>query len=151
LERRYPVLLRRFCLRQGSGGGGARRGGEGVVRELEFRKPLQVSVLSERRALPPGGLHGGLPGARGLNTLLRGARGAGEGAAALARVVNLGGKASFPAAAGDRLVIETPGGGGYGVLGSAPPAAAVAAAEPLPPPARATGSVHLLQELQNTA
>ncbi len=149
MERRYPVLLRRFCLRRGSGGDGARKGGEGVVRELQFRKPLQVSILSERRALPPGGLHGGLPGARGVNTLLRDARGAGEGVAALARVVNLGGKASFPAAAGDRLMVETPGGGGYGAPGS--DRAAQPAAEPLPPPPRATGSVHLLAELQNTA
>ncbi len=137
-------------MRRGSGGDGARKGGEGVVRELQFRKPLQVSVLSERRALPPGGLQGGLPGARGINTLLRDARGAAEGANALARVVNLGGKASFPAASGDRLVVETPGGGGYGAPGSAP-AGAQPAAEPLPPPPRATGSVHLLAELQNTA
>ena len=104
LERRYPVLLRRFSLRQGSGGAGAFRGGLGVVRELEFRRPLVVSILSERRAFRPYGLAGGSPGARGCNTLLR----AGAGP------VSLGGKSSVAVAPRDRLRIETPGGGGYG-------------------------------------
>ena len=143
------MLLRRFCLRSGSGGSGAHPGGEGVVRELQFRKPLQVSVLCERRALPPGGLLGGEPGARGINTLLRAPSSVGGGAGALANMVNLGGKASFPAAAGDMLRIETPGGGGCGAPGSAPQDRAVpsVAAVPLP---RATGSLHLLQETENT-
>ncbi len=59
LERRYPVLLRQFVLRTGSGGAGARRGGEGVVRELEFLRPLSCGILSERRAFAPFGLKGG--------------------------------------------------------------------------------------------
>ena len=57
LEKRYPVVLRRFQLREGSGGAGQFRGGDGVVRELEFMKPLTVSILSERRAFQPYGEH----------------------------------------------------------------------------------------------
>ena len=104
LERRYPVILRRFALRAGSGGAGAFCGGLGVVREIEFRRPLVVSILSERRAFRPYGLAGGLPGAVGRNTLFRVGRGP----------VSLGGKSSVAVAPGDRLRVETPGGGGYG-------------------------------------
>lgn len=155
LERRYPVLLRRFSLRDGSGGAGAFAGGSGVVRELQFRRPLRVSVLSERRALPPSGLAGGDPGARGVNTLLRDPSAAAGDAAALARVVSLGGKASFAAAAGDTLRIETPGGGGYGALGDrdnhlAAAAARASLASGVAHTPRATGSLHALMETQNT-
>ncbi|CAI5977428.1 unnamed protein product [Closterium sp. NIES-64] len=108
LERRYPVLLRRFRLRQGSGGSGERRGGHGVEREVEFLRPATVSMLSERRVLAPNGGVGGGCGARGLN-LLRIAR---DG-----RVVNLGGKASVGVERGDTLLVCTPGGGGWGVGG----------------------------------
>jgi 5-oxoprolinase (ATP-hydrolysing) len=55
LEKRYPVVLRQFKLRDGSGGGGQYRGGDGVLRELEFMRPLMVSILSERRAFQPYG------------------------------------------------------------------------------------------------
>lgn len=58
LERRYPVLLREFSLRRGSGGNGMHRGGDGVIRRLQFRKPLNVSILSERRARAPFGMNG---------------------------------------------------------------------------------------------
>ena len=54
-EKRYPVILRRFCLRSGSGGAGLFRGGEGLIREIEFTQPLTVSILSERRAFEPYG------------------------------------------------------------------------------------------------
>uniref|UniRef100_A0A674GAY9 5-oxoprolinase, ATP-hydrolysing n=1 Tax=Taeniopygia guttata TaxID=59729 RepID=A0A674GAY9_TAEGU len=84
LELRYPVVLRRFELRAGSGGAGRHRGGDGVIRELQFREPTQLSVLSERRATRPYGMAGGLPGAPGLNLLLRR-----DG-----RLINLGGKSS---------------------------------------------------------
>ena len=94
LERYYPVSLRQFQLRRGSGGEGRWRGGEGVVREVEFLRPLQVGVLTERRALAPCGLLGGGDGARGENLWLR----------ADGRVANLGGKASLTMAAGDRCV-----------------------------------------------
>eukprot|EP00752_Nemacystus_decipiens_P005177 g4697.t1 len=107
LERRYPVILNSFGLRRGSGGGGARPGGDGVARSMTFRKPLTVSVLSERRAFRPWGLAGGLPAERGLNSL-RFRHGG--------RTVNLGGKNTVSVSAGDCLTILTPGGGGHGKL-----------------------------------
>ena len=62
LERRYPVRVRSFTIRRGSGGAGARRGGDGVVRRLEFLQPLEVSILSQRRGpYAPYGLAGGSP------------------------------------------------------------------------------------------
>jgi 5-oxoprolinase (ATP-hydrolysing) len=104
LERRYPVLLREFSLRPNSGGQGKNRGGNGVVRELEPLRPLVMSILSERRTLQPYGLAGGGPGARGRNLLCR----------QNGTVVNLGGRCSGTITVGERLRIETPGGGGYG-------------------------------------
>ncbi|KAI8475487.1 MAG: Hydantoinase B/oxoprolinase-domain-containing protein [Monoraphidium minutum] len=107
LERRYPVVLRAFKLRPGSGGAGAWRGGDGVVREIEFLRPLTAGILSERRAVAPFGLAGGGPAAKGVNILVR----------ADGRRVNLGGKATARMGAGDALLILSPGGGGYGVEG----------------------------------
>ncbi len=107
LERRYPVLLRRFSLRSGSGGEGRYRGGDGLVREIEFLAPLDVAILSERRVFAPYGMAGGGPGARGRNTFIR----------ADGRIINLGGKNEISAAPGDVIRIETPGGGGWGRLG----------------------------------
>lgn len=104
LEKRYPVTLRAFHLREGSGGNGRFRGGDGVVRELEFLQPMTVSILSERRAFQPYGLSGGEPGARGVNLLTR----------ADGRVLNLGGKNTVDVAPHEILTIYTPGGGGYG-------------------------------------
>uniref|UniRef100_A0A5G2QF41 5-oxoprolinase, ATP-hydrolysing n=1 Tax=Sus scrofa TaxID=9823 RepID=A0A5G2QF41_PIG len=104
LESRYPVILRRFELRRGSGGRGRFRGGDGVIRELLFREEALLSVLTERRAFQPYGLLGGEPGARGLNLLIRK-----DG-----RTVNLGGKTSVPVYPGDVFCLHTPGGGGYG-------------------------------------
>ncbi len=105
LERRYPVRLRSFSIRHGSHGAGKQRGGDGVVRRLEFLKPLEVSILSQRRGpYPPYGLAGGSPGALGRNTLER-ADGTHEELAA---------RAQFNVSPGDMLIIETPGGGGFG-------------------------------------
>ncbi len=105
LERRYPVRVRRFSIREGSGGIGRFRGGNGVVRELEMLAPLDVSILSERRGpYAPFGLAGGGGGALGRNTWIHS-----DGS-----VENIGGKASFKTKPGDRVVIETPGGGGFG-------------------------------------
>lgn len=103
LENRFPVILREWKLRDGSGGSGKWEGGDGVVRQLEFTRKLTLSLLTERRAFQPYGLHGGQPGQRGLNLLKRGGR-----------AVNIGSKASFEIQKGDILCIETPGGGGYG-------------------------------------
>ncbi|KAJ5925758.1 hypothetical protein N7454_007268 [Penicillium verhagenii] len=107
LERRYPVILRRFSLRDGSGGAGMYPGGEGVIRDLELRLPMSVSILSERRSFAPYGMAGGSDGGRGKNTWITK-----DG-----RHISVGGKNSIRVQAGDRFVIETPGGGGYGVPG----------------------------------
>ncbi|KAL4910884.1 hypothetical protein BDW74DRAFT_184529 [Aspergillus multicolor] len=109
LEQRYPVLLHEFSIRQGSGGGGLNRGGDGCVRDIEFRMPLQVSILSERRVIAPYGMAGGGEGKRGVNLWIR--RDVEDGSV---RTISLGGKATANMNKGDRIVILTPGGGGYG-------------------------------------
>jgi N-methylhydantoinase B len=103
LEHAYPLRVRRYAIRKGSGGAGRFRGGDGVVREIELLEPAAVSLLGERRASAPYGLAGAGAGARGRDRLLRGGR---ERA--------LEDKASFSARAGDVLRVETPGGGGWG-------------------------------------
>ncbi len=104
LEHRYPVLLERFAIRRGSGGAGRWSGGDGVVRQLRFEAPMELSMLSERRTRGPFGLAGGEPGAPGRNTLLR----------ADGRREELPGAFRARVEPGDRLRVETPGGGGYG-------------------------------------
>lgn len=117
LERRYPVLLNRFGLREGSGGQGAFRGGEGVIREFELLEGMQMSILSERRTRQPYGLEGGGPGAMGRNTWVKQMR---EGDGDVidgkqgTRLINIGGKATVWMGKGDKMVIETPGGGAWG-------------------------------------
>ncbi|KAM6494964.1 Hydantoinase B/oxoprolinase [Amanita muscaria] len=117
LERRYPVMIHRFGLRQGSGGIGKWRGGEGVVREIEFLEPMQVSILSERRARQPYGMEGGGPAAMGRNTWIKKLReedGDTEESESNTREINIGGKATVWMGKGDKLLIETPGGGAWG-------------------------------------
>ncbi|KAL2817015.1 putative 5-oxoprolinase [Aspergillus cavernicola] len=109
LERRYPVILHEFSIRHGSGGAGLNRGGDGCVRDIEFRMPLQVSILSERRVIAPYGMAGGEEGKRGLNLWIR--RDPEDGTT---RTISLGGKATANMNAGDRIIVLTPGGGGYG-------------------------------------
>ena len=104
LERRYPVLLHQFALRRDSGGRGLHPGGNGVVRELEPLRPLTMSILSERRTLHPYGMEGGGDAACGRNLLIRKS----------GIQVNIGGRCSTVINTGERLRIETPGGGGYG-------------------------------------
>jgi N-methylhydantoinase B len=104
LEHLFPLRVRRYGLRCGSGGAGAQPGGEGLIREVEFLAPASISLLTERRTTQPYGLHGGAPGAAGRNTLIR----------ADGSEHPLPGKVSLQVAAGDCLRIETPGGGGYG-------------------------------------
>ncbi|KAK8126665.1 hydantoinase B/oxoprolinase [Apiospora kogelbergensis] len=133
-ERRYPVLLRQFSLRAGSGGRGQHRGGDGVVRDIEFLIPVQVSILSERRVYRPYGLAGGEDAQCGLNVWVRRvakadpekdlARQQGhvqeeeddKPAEFEERYINLGAKNSAPMKPGDRIIINTPGGGGWGKL-----------------------------------
>jgi len=105
LENRYPIMVRQFGLRTGSGGVGRFNGGDGLVRELEFLQPLQAAILSERRVFAPYGVEGGDAGSCGVNTLISGS---GE-------PKDLGGKNMVDVRAGDRVRIETPGGGGFGV------------------------------------
>ncbi len=109
LETRFPVRVRRFEIRAGSGGSGIWRGGDGVVRELEFLAPMRAAILSNRRRVPPFGLAGGGDGRPGRNYIVRA-----DGAFEL-----LGSTAEAALEAGDRFVIETPGGGGYGAAPAA--------------------------------
>lgn len=103
-EQRYPVTLHKFGLREDSGGAGFHRGGDGLIREIEFRRPVTVSILSERRVHAPRGLKGGKYGARGANYLVKKDK----------RRIYLGGKNSIEVQPGDTLQILTPGGGGWG-------------------------------------
>ncbi|MCJ1285686.1 hypothetical protein MMC26_005027 [Xylographa opegraphella] len=119
-ERRYPVLLHEFSLRSGSAGKGQHVGGEGVIRDIEFRIPVQVSILSERRVYHPYGLEGGEDAACGMNVWIRKIRKGGRGADAdewEERRINLGGKNTASMQAGERIIVMTPGGGGWGKVG----------------------------------
>ena len=103
LEAYYPLRVTCYAVRRGSGGRGRHRGGDGVVRELEFLAPSQVTLLTERRRIPPYGLAGGGPGAPGRDWLVR-----------AGRARRIAAKANFTVEAGDRLRMATPGGGGFG-------------------------------------
>jgi 5-oxoprolinase (ATP-hydrolysing) len=147
-ERRYPVLLHEFGLRTGSAGQGAHPGGEGVIRDIEFRIPVQVSILSERRVYHPYGLEGGGDAACGLNIWVRkvdkkkidpnsdakkGPEGSGQAAKTTGdvehlaqqereaeveyRYINMGAKNTASMRPGERIIIHTPGGGGWGMAG----------------------------------
>ena len=103
LETAYPVRVRRYSLRHGSGGAGQFRGGDGIIREIEFLTDVRGSILSERRRFQPYGLAGGKPGKAGRNELIL-----------PSRVLKLSSKAVFNAPRGTILRIATPGGGGWG-------------------------------------
>ncbi|MDB5975635.1 MAG: hypothetical protein JWR07_2395, partial [Nevskia sp.] len=107
LEARFPVLLESFAVRHDSGGAGQHRGGDGVVRRLRFREPMNAAILSNRRRVAPHGLAGGLSAQPGRNYVVR----------ANSDVESLPATASVEMQAGDAFVIETPGGGGYGAPG----------------------------------
>lgn len=104
LEFRFPVLLRSFAIRHGSGGRGRWRGGNGTIRRIEFREAMSAAILSGHRKVPPYGMAGGEAGQCGRNLVER----------ADGRVEELGPTASIAMSPGDVFVIETPGGGGYG-------------------------------------
>jgi N-methylhydantoinase B len=99
LEREFPLRVVEYALRRGSGGAGLHRGGDGVIREIEALRALTFSLIAERRRHTPRGASGGGPGARGRDLL--------DGDP-------LPGKATGRLGAGQRLRIETPGGGGFG-------------------------------------
>jgi 5-oxoprolinase (ATP-hydrolysing) len=98
------VLVDGFCIRQGSGGAGRHRGGDGVVRRIKFLKAMRAGILSNHRRIAPFGLNGGSPGKVGVNCLER----------ADGRVEDLGPTASVDVQPGDVFVVKTPGGGGFG-------------------------------------
>ncbi len=105
-EHDYPIRVRRYALRKGSGGSGRYRGGDGVIREIEFQSRAQLTVLSDRRKFAPYGLNGGEQGQVGRNSI-RTAKGA---------IQRLPSKTTMWVNEGDLLSIETPGGGGWGKL-----------------------------------
>ena len=105
LEYAYPFRVRRYRYREGSGGAGRYRGGDGLVREIELLADAQVTLLADRRRFRPYGLHGGSEGTAGRAAVID---------AGSNREVELPGKCSRRAAAGSVLRIETPGGGGWG-------------------------------------
>jgi 5-oxoprolinase (ATP-hydrolysing) len=104
LERRAPVVIRRFAIREGSGGAGRQRGGCGLVREYEFREGVSVSFFGSRRRTAPMGMLGASPGACGAQHAMLDGRTEPLEDSVL----------SLELAAGDRLTVETPGGGGWG-------------------------------------
>ena len=104
LERRYPVRLHQFSIRAGSGGVGRWAGGDGIIRELEFLEPVQATLLSQHRTVAPYGLHGGAPGAVGRQLLIQTDGATEELPGIFTRLMQVG----------ERIRIETPGGGGFG-------------------------------------
>lgn len=122
LEARFPVLLREFSIRRGSGGAGRHVGGSGSVRRIEFRAPLAGALLANHRRIAPFGLQGGADGEVGSAYLTRAAGG----------TQTIGATASFTVEAGDVLTIHTPGGGGFGGADAAPGAPAHNTSDPAP-------------------
>jgi len=103
LEYAYPLRVREYRLRKGSGGAGKHRSGDGVIREIETLVPARMSMLADRRKRGPYGLQGGDDGKPGTNVIVRGGR-----------IKKIAAKGSLELEAGDRIRIETPGGGGWG-------------------------------------
>jgi N-methylhydantoinase B len=107
LEYAYPLRVRRYSLRSGSGGAGTHRGGDGIVREIEVLTDCQVTLLADRRVHGPWGLAAGKPGAPGKTSVIR------SGGA----IEEMPGKFSTQLRKGERIRIESPGGGGWGAAG----------------------------------
>lgn len=108
LETEFPFMITRYGIRRGSGGSGEFRGGDGIVREYLFQAPAKVSIISERRKTAPYGLSGGNTGEPGGNYYFDSAKGI---------EIKLPGKITFDVKMGDRVRVETPGGGGFGPAG----------------------------------
>ncbi len=122
LEYAYPLRVRSYSYRAGSGGEGRYRGGDGIIREIEVTTPARITLLTDRRIFQPYGLAGGTPGAAG-RSLLVSASGTKAGAGTKeGEMKELPGKCSLEANAGDIIRIETPGGGGWGSATSSVPA-----------------------------
>lgn len=112
LEMTYPFRLIEYAIRRGSGGSGRHRGGDGIIRTYEFLAPASVTLLTERRRIPPWGVHGGLPGATANNLLALAADA--EPPEATGKPATLPSKIHLTVDTGDRLTLETPGAGGWG-------------------------------------
>ena len=106
-EHAYPVRIRSYHVRANSGGKGAHFGGDGIRRGYEFLEPAEVTILADRRERGPYGLAGGASGSAGINWLIR-----------AGKRKRIAGRVQFPVQAGDVVEIETPGGGGYGIMKS---------------------------------
>jgi 5-oxoprolinase (ATP-hydrolysing) len=106
LEFRYPVTLEKMGIRKGSGGHGKWKGGDGIIRQLRFEEDVILTILSQHRIEKPYGLNGGATGRPGKQTLIRSS---GE-------EIQIQGIETIEIKKGDRIRIETPGGGGYGEL-----------------------------------
>jgi N-methylhydantoinase B len=104
LEYSYPLRVRQYSLRPGSGGAGRHRGGDGIIREIEVLTEAEVTLLSDRRARGPWGMSGGADGAPGNASVVR----------ADGSVEKLAGKSNVRLDQGERIRVETPGGGGWG-------------------------------------
>ena len=102
LETRFPVILREFSIRALSGGVGEHRGGNGMIREVEFLKPLTVSLLTNRRSKGPYGIQGAQPGKCGINELIK-----------TDSTEELPNVCEIQVQPGDRLRLQTPGGGAW--------------------------------------
>jgi 5-oxoprolinase (ATP-hydrolysing) len=111
LERRFPVRVERFAIRRGSGGRGRWNGGDGIVREITFLEPMSLSILSQHRIVRPYGAAGGEPGQPGRQWIARASGGR----------LDLGPVDGCEVGSGDRLTVETPGGGGWGDPGEPHP------------------------------
>src|SRR5690606_618309 len=107
IEHRYPVRVNRFTIRRNSGGDGRYRGGCGAVREITFLAPMSLSVLTQHRVEAPFGLQGGKPGKTGRQRVVR----------AGGEVIELHSIDGCEVEPGDCLILETPGGGGFGAAG----------------------------------
>jgi 5-oxoprolinase (ATP-hydrolysing) len=142
-EKRYPIILHEYSVRRDSGGKGLHKGGDGCIRDIEFTYTgLEVSCLMERRSLAPFGLLGGEDGSRGKNYWIRKSE---EGQY---RKLSLGGKCTFKVTKGDRVIIMTPGGGGFGSSESQPDSILYPIASSKP--SILTGSVGMRSRTQET-
>jgi N-methylhydantoinase B len=103
LERELPVMINSYSIRKHSGGKGKYRGGDSIIREYKFLSKATVSMITERRRFSPYGVEGAEPGKKGRNFFIRSNKAA-----------KIGPKATFEVKNGDRIRIETPGGGGWG-------------------------------------
>ena len=108
LEWRYPVLVKKFAIRSDSGGQGEHHGGNGVIRQIQFREPMTAAILSGHRVISPFGLNGGEPGSIGRNSVQR----------SHGEIELLNGRAEVQMQIGDIFEIATPGGGGFGQVGA---------------------------------